>query len=166
MFKLIEDPQNQKAMTANFKAPLHVSKGMRQGMHISGKQLVGTLKKDMKAPKSGRTYRVYRGIGGSLLKRSRLHRASSKSEVPAIITGEFRKSIDFAVLGNSRLEFGSGSNGLAQKYAKVLELGSSKMAARKPLGRTVKKLQNQVKTNISKQINKNLKELGFKVKKT
>jgi len=166
MFKLIESPQNEKSIVAVFKAPLHIAKGIRQGSAISGKALVSDLRKSMKETKSGKTYRVYKGIGGKKLKRSRLHIASSSSQTPAIITGNFRKSIDFKVLGSSRLEFGSGSRGFAKDYARVLELGSSKMAARKPLGRTVEKLGNQVAHNISKQINKGLKSLGFKIRKT
>ena len=83
--------------------------------------------------------------------------------MPGVITGAFSKSVDFAVRGNRTLEFGSGSEGLAKKYAKVLELGSSRMAARKPLGRTVKQLGNKVNTNIVKQINKQIRSLGFNV---
>jgi HK97 gp10 family phage protein len=165
MFRLIEDAQNHKSDAAFRKLPAHITKGIRMGAYISGKQLVADLRKDMSKKKSGRRYRVYSGVGGAL-NRPRLHKASGENETPAVITGRFRKSIDFKVLGNKTLEFGSGANGLAKDYAKILEVGSSKMAARKPLGRTVKKLQNQVNTNIVKEINKQQKLLGFKVTKT
>lgn len=163
MFKLVEDSNNRKSILANAKLPNHVSKGIRRGAYISGKELVADLKQDMKAGKSGKTYKIYKGVGGKSLKRSRLHKASAAGESPAVITGEFRKSIDFVVRGSKQLEFGSGSGGLATKYAKILELGSSKMAARRPLGRTVSKLQNQVKTNITRELNKQIKAAGFKV---
>lgn len=166
MFKLIPSPNNVKVTQATLQSPIAVSKGIRQGMYTSGKELVGTLRSDMKAPKSGRTYKIYRGRNNALLKRPRLHRASSPSEVPAVITGEFSKSVDFSVKGDSRLEFGSGDRGLAKKYARALELGTSIMAARKPLGRTVKKLQGQLRSNITKRINGNLKHIGIKVNKT
>jgi len=156
-FKLIEDPSNEKTRNHFKELPKNISQAIRRGAYISGKQLVATLKKDMSTKKSGKSYKVYTGVGGAL-KRPRLHKASSPRETPAVITGKFRKSIDFAVLGNSTLEFGSGSEGLAKDYAKVLELGSSKMAARQPLGRTVKKLQNQVRTNIKKEIDKVCKQ--------
>lgn len=164
MFKLIEDPQNKKVMMANAKLPNHISKGIRKGAYISGKALVAELRSDMNRSKSGKTYKVTTGIGGKVLKKPRLHRASSSSEAPAVISGEFRKSVDFLVRGNRTLEFGSGNEGLAKDYAEVLELGSDKMAARKPLGRTVKKLENQVKTNLAREVNKQIKAAGFNVK--
>ena len=164
MFKLIEDPQNKKVMMANAKLPNHISKGIRKGAYISGKALVAELRSDMNRSKSGKTYMVSTGIGGKVLKKPRLHRASSSSEAPAVISGEFRKSVDFLVRGNRTLEFGSGNEDLAKDYARVLELGSDKMAARKPLGRTVKKLENQVKTNLAREVNKQIKAAGFNVK--
>ena len=162
-FTMHEDSGNEKTYKANRDLPRHITKGIRMGAYISGKQLVADLRQDMSKTKSGRSYKIYKGVTGDL-KRPRLHKASSSSETPGVVTGEFRKSIDFAVRGNKTLEFGSGSEGLAKDYAKVLELGSSKMAARKPLGRTVKKLQNQVQTNIKKEINKQIKRLGFDLK--
>ena len=156
MFRLIEDPKNKKVLMQNAQLPKKISQAIRRGAYISGKQLVADLRQDMSKKKSGRTYKIYTGVGGAL-KRPRLHKASSPSETPAVITGKFRKSIDFKVRGNRTLEFGSGNEGLAKDYAKVLELGSSRMAARKPLGKTVRKLQNQVRTNIKKEIDKVIK---------
>jgi hypothetical protein len=161
-FKLIEDPKNHKSLLANQKLPKHITKGIRMGSYISGKQLVADLRADMQKRKSGRVYKIYRGVGGRL-SRPRNHRASSRFETPGIVTGEFRESIDFKVRGNKTLEFGSGSRNKAVEYAKALELGTSNIAARKPLGRTVKKLQNQVRTNIAKEINKQIESLGFNI---
>lgn len=161
MFRIIANPENEKVMMANAALPNHIAKGIRMGAYISGKQLVENLRKDMKLKKSGRTYKVYVGVSGAL-KKARLHTASAPSETPAVISGKFRKSVDFLVRGNRTLEFGSGNEGIAKEYAKVLELGSSKMAARKPLGRTVKKLEKQVKSNLETEINKQIKAAGFK----
>lgn len=164
MFRIIADKNNNKVQIAHAGFSNALAKGFRFGAYISGKELVSDLREDMKKPKHGRTYRVYKGIGGTKLKRPRLHKASSESEIPAIITGEFRKSVDFAVRGSKRLEFGSGNEGLAKKYAKALEFGSSKMAARKPIQRTAKKLQNQVNKNLSNSINKEVNKLGFNIR--
>lgn len=161
MFRIIANPENEKVMMANAALPNYITKGIRMGAYISGKQLVENLRKDMKLKKSGRTYKVYVGVSGAL-KKARLHTASAPSETPAVISGKFRKSVDFLVRGNRTLEFGSGNEGIAKEYAKVLELGSSKMAARKPLGRTVKKLEKQVKSNLETEINKQIKAAGFK----
>ena len=146
---------------ANAELPNHITKGIRMGAYISGKQLVENLRRDMGSRKSGKIYKIYRGVGGTLGK-PRLHTSSSSGETPAVISGKFRKSVDFLVRGNRTLEFGSGNEGIAKEYAKVLELGSSRMAARKPLGRTVKKLEREVNRNIETEINKQIKAAGFK----
>lgn len=154
----------KELINKNRRLPKHISRAIRRGGYISGKELVESLRKDMKQPKSGIFYRVYKGIGGKSLKRPRLHRASSPSETPGIITGEFRESVDFEMRGNKILEFGSGRNGLAS-YAKYLEEGTSKMKARKPIRRTVKKMGNKVNKNLVREINKEMKALGFNVRR-
>ena len=73
MFKIKEDPQNQRVMMANAKLPNHISKGIRKGAYISGKALVADLRSDMNKSKTGKTYKVYTGIGGKALKRPKLH---------------------------------------------------------------------------------------------
>jgi hypothetical protein len=132
---ITEDKNNQKTYRHNKQLPLALNRAIRRGRYISGKQLVANLKQDMRLPKSGRTYRIYKGVTGAL-KSSRLHKASSAYETPAVITGEFRSSIDFRVEGNTRLIFGSGSENKAKKYAEYLEDGTYKMAARKPINRS------------------------------
>lgn len=149
-------------LQTNNRLSKSISRGIRRGAYISGKELVADLKKDMSQKKSGRTYKIYKGVGGTL-NRPRLYRASAPNETPGVRTGNFRKSIDFEVRGNKRLEFGSGKNGLAD-YAEYLENGTSKMQARKPIGRTVDKFKNKVNSNITTEINKQIKALGFKIK--
>lgn len=162
-FKFIEDPGNDRVLRANLALSNQVSQAIRRGAYISGKSMVADLRADMSKTKGGKTYKVYKGRGGNALKRPRRHKASSANETPGVITGEFRKSVDFLVKGNRTLEFGSGNEGLAKDYAKILELGSSKMAARKPLGRTVHKFRSQVNSNITKEIKTKAKSLGFTI---
>lgn len=155
MFRIQENPKNRELFLFNKFMSKKMTTAIRRGAYVAGKELVKDLKQDMThVRKSGMRYKIYRGLGGRKLLSPRFHTASSPSETPAVISGEFRKSINFRVLGNRRLEFGSGDNGLASKYAKILELGSSKMAARKPLGRTVKKLEFQTRTTITKEVDK------------
>lgn len=163
-FRAIPNPNNKKIEIANAGLNDALTRGFRQGAYVSGKLLTEDLRRDMAGSKSGRLYRVYKGIGGKLLKKSRQHRASSEKETPGIITGNYRRSVDFLVRGNQSLEFGAGANGFAEKYARILEEGSSKMEARKPIKRTVDKLQNQVTSNLTKYVNNNIKGLGFNVK--
>lgn len=154
-FVLSQSPENQVAFKSFAAMSSHVKKGLRMGAYISGKQMTAFLKKEMtRKGRSGRQYLIYQGLGGRLLKKPRLHQASSPNEYPAVISGNFRKSIDFKVKGYSQLEFGSGANGLAKDYARALEFGTSKMAARQPVGRVVSQFGNKVMTNLTREINK------------
>lgn len=151
MIKVTSGNENNKTMKFLYEMPVELTKAIRQGFYISGKQLVADLNKDMKMPKSGRAYKVYRGVTGKL-KKPKFHIASAPSETPAIITGKFRKSVDFAVRGNRTLEF--GANESAPEYAEFLEKGTSKMEAREPFKRTVLKLKDKIKSNVDIQIKK------------
>ena len=146
MIKVKDGSQNQKTLKFLYELPVELTKAIRQGFYTSGKELVVDLNKDMKAPKSGKGYKVYKGIGGGKLKKPKLHIASAPSETPAVITGKFRKSVDFAVRGNRQLEFGANEN--APEYAKFLEEGTSKMQAREPFKRIVMKNKDKIKRNI------------------
>lgn len=159
MIKVKTGSDNEKTMKFLYELPVDLTKAIRQGFYTSGKQLVADLNKDMKAPKSGRTYKVYRGVSGKL-KKPKLHVASAPSETPAIITGKFRKSVDFAVRGNRTLEF--GANESAPEYAEFLEKGTSKMQAREPFKRTVLKLKDKIKSNIDIQLKKALEGRKWK----
>ena len=149
MIKVTEGLENAKTMKFLYEMPIELTKAIREGFYVSGKQLVVDLNKDMKAPKSGRKYKVYGGVSGKLQK-PRLHTASAPNQTPAVITGAFRKSVDFAVRGNRTLEF--GANQSAPVYAEFLENGTSKMEAREPFKRTVLKNKEKIKSNIDTRI--------------
>lgn len=92
MFKFIEDPITDRTLKATQAMPQNVKKGLRMGAYKVGKQLTDDLKKEMtKKGRSGRTYKIYRGLGGRLLGKPRLHRASASHELPAVISGDYRK---------------------------------------------------------------------------
>jgi hypothetical protein len=154
MIKVKAGSSNEKTMKFLYELPVEITKAIRQGFFTSGKELVKDLNKDMKAPKSGRAYKVYRGKRGGKLKKPRIHVASAPSETPAINTGKFKKSVEFAVRGNRTLEF--GANQSAPEYAEFLEKGTSKMEAREPFKRTVLKLKDKIKSNIDIQLKKAL----------
>ena len=164
-FRVFANPENNKISIAHAGLANALTTGFRTGAYISGKQLVKDLRDDMAKPKTGRSYRLYVGRTGKTLKQARIQRASSPNETPAIRSGNYRKSIDFLVRGAKQLEFGAGANGFAEDYAKFLEEGTSRMEARKPIGRTVEKLQGQVKENIVKNVNRSVVSLGFNVKR-
>lgn len=151
MIRVTEGSENAKTMKFLYELPVELTRAIRQGFYVSGKQLVADLNKDMRAPKSGKKYKVYKGVGGKLSK-PRLHTASAPSQTPAVITGAFRKSVDFKVRGNRELEF--GANQSAPVYAEFLENGTSKMEARQPFKRTVLKNKERIKSNIDTRIKK------------
>jgi hypothetical protein len=132
-----------------------VEDALLRGAWISGKELVKDITSRMtKKDKSGRKYLIYKGIGGVRLKNPRLHTASAPLEYPAVITGKLRKSTDFEVTGKKQLTLGFRKEGFDFPYGKLLEEGGGKIKARKPIAQTVKRLGNQVETNISKEIEK------------
>jgi hypothetical protein len=143
------------------QVPHSIKVGLRRGAYIAGKTLTKYTRDQMThGAKTGRLYKIYRGIGGRRLANVRLHRASGPGEYPAVVTGALRKSVDFKVRGHRVLEFGANT-----EYAKALEVGSRKLAPRRYLKQTVVKLKSRVSTDISREINKSLKQKGFDVKK-
>jgi hypothetical protein len=142
-------PNNKKTLDLINDSPHRFRTGARRGFAINGRMLVAdVITKMNKKPKGGRSYKIYRGLGGRKLKRARIHIASTPSEYPAVITGALRKSVDFKILGFSEMEFGAGNNRV--KYAKPLEKRN------KYLTRTVAATSNQFKINLNREIRKQL----------
>jgi len=141
----------------NRSLPFEITNAFRKTAYQAGKTLLSWIKQDMKKPKTGRVYKSYFGVKGKY-KQARFIRASAPSETPAVRTGNFRKSIDFTVIGNTKLEWGSGK-GTATNYAKALEFGTKKMQPRQPLQRSMKANDGAIKAmsiaNIKKTIFKN-----------
>ena len=91
--------------------------GIRQAFFQHGKLVQRTARhKIINPPKTGRLYNV----PGT----NRRHRASAPGEAPANLSGALQRSIDFKVSTNE-LEVGADTH-----YAKRLELGDDKIAAR------------------------------------
>lgn len=123
-----------------------VQKAIRQGAYDSGRELSRELKTELtKKGRSGRRYKVYKGIGGRKLARPRMHIASTHDEIPATITGAFRNSINFLVKTYRYLEFGTTDE---KGKASFLE------KTRKPIGKTVDKNQLLVQKNIRDHLKK------------
>jgi HK97 gp10 family phage protein len=163
-FKFKEGPDNKLTIRALIKMPTEIRKGIRKGAYITGKQLVADTREKMtRGSRSGKLYKIYRGLGGRRLSSPRIHRASGANEYPGVVSGRLRNSVDFKVRGADRLEFGAGDNTV--QYAKFLETGTSKIAPRKYLKQTINRLQSQTKTNLSRELNKSISQLGFKVTK-
>ena len=143
----------------NRNLPAEISNAFRKTAYQGGKILLSWIRQDMKQPKTGRVYKSYFGVKGKY-KQARFITASAPSETPAIRTGNFRKSIDFTVIGNTKLEWGSGK-GTATNYARALEFGTQKMQARQQLQRSMRANDGAIKAmsiaNIKKTIFKNVR---------
>ncbi len=159
-FKLIIGSETKKTLLDLSRMPQEVKRGIRRGAYLIGKELVKETRERINdKPKGGRTYKIYKGIGGRSLNRPRLHKASAPNEAPAVITGRLRKTIDFKVRGSKSLEFGAGSSQV--KYARILEVGGTtgrggrtKIKARNYLRNTTRKLSNKVKITLRREVNK------------
>lgn len=153
IFKIHEPLNTKKGIEFTKRLAPHIALAIRLGMEQSGKELRAYTKEQMvKGAKTGRVYKVYTGLNGRKLANPKFHRASAGGEFPARRSGNLFRSIDFTVFGSKRLEFGAKA-----RYAKYLELGTSKMAPREFLKQTVKKLDKQTQINIVKRINQAIK---------
>ena len=149
MINVKSSPQNAKVFKLINNQPHLFRTGARRGFHINGKIIVNDVVSKMnKKPKSGKSYKIYTGIGGKSLRSPRKHIASTPDEYPGVISGDLRKSVDFLVKGYSRMEFGAGNNQV--KYAKHLEKRN------KYLRRTMKATSNQFKENLNREIRKSM----------
>lgn len=115
--------------------------GVRAALIQVGQDLVRyTVTGIERGPKTGRQYGVYkkdgikklypvRGSNGKV----RLHQASGPNEYPAILNGDYVRSIKFEKRGSLDIDFGS-----TDKKAPWLENGTPKMAPRNPIKNSVK----------------------------
>lgn len=153
IFRIHEPLRTTRAINFTKRLAPHIALAIRLGMEQSGRELRAYTKEQMvKGAKTGRVYKVYTGLNGRKLTNPKFHRASAGGEFPARRSGNLFRSIDFTVFGSKRLEFGAKA-----RYAKYLELGTSKMAPREFLKQTVKKLDKQTQINIVKRINQAIK---------
>jgi hypothetical protein len=168
---LIVDPNNRKA-EIQIKNIIRYSKtGIRRGFYYLGKDFVSESKKLIrKKPKTGRTYKIRKVIGGRLVR----HVASAPGEAPARITGALLNSLDFDVQGSDRMEFGSkrktqyiqraigsgftvkGIRKTQVEYPRFLELGTSKMAKRPYLLPSIKNNERNAREHFTREIKKAL----------
>lgn len=97
--------------------------GIRKAFHKIGRDLKGEFKRQVLAKnKTGRLYKI----------RGKLHQSSAPQETPANLTGNYRKSIGYAVSG-TEMAFGNDA-----EYAGFLENGTSRMRKRPGLRNTIK----------------------------
>ena len=91
----------------------------------------------------GRSGRQYR-IPGT----QKYYTASSPGEPPAVATAELRQSVSTEVVGDGRNTV--GMVGTDKNYGKMLEYGTSKMAARPWLFKSFQKASDKIKSILSR----------------
>lgn len=122
--EFIGSAQNRQAWGSASNIAVATRAGIRFGLYNLGKDLKKTINKEIldKKSKRGIVY-IVRGRRGQ--GRKRKHRSSAPGQTAANITGDYRRSVGYNVSGTSFLEFGASA-----EYAKFLELGTKRMAAR------------------------------------
>jgi hypothetical protein len=112
-------------------------KGIKM-MSFIGKDTTKLIKQKSLEKKTGKIYFIYTKNGTK-----KKHIASSPSEFPAKITGNYNRGLASVVKGVDKLVIGN-----TVKYSPFLERGTSKMARREPLQRGVIEILR--KNNIKK----------------
>ena len=141
---------NNRAVMLRMQRMTSASKrGMYKGWIESGQSLRRDAAKEiLRHPKSGRIYTVRKGRAGRgpLVR----HRASSPGETHANITGRTRRSLSWKTSGFDEMAFGYGvasnKQGNPPDYAKDLEFGTSRMAARPSLQNAIKSNTRNIQT--------------------
>lgn len=142
-----EDPNNRKAFIQIDNTIKLTKRGIRQGFYQVGKVLRASANTDILAKdKTGVVYRIRRG------KVIRNHRASSKGQTFANLSGAARKTLGYEVKGASELEFGFRKNEETH-YTKILETSLNRPA----LGNAVKKESGNAVTILENELKKSLR---------
>ena len=120
---------------------------MRHALFDSGKQLKSTANEEiLHGKKSGRIYKVRSRSG-----RVRRHRSSAPGETHANLTGATRRSLSWKVRGHKQLTFGYGIvRGDAPVYARRLEKGGGKLAARPTLANSLQANRRNIQNNLER----------------
>lgn len=115
------DPKNRHVTFKISKLSKTHMSALRDAMFDMGKKIKTTGKRRINNSGKLGKYYTYNGIK---------YRASAAGQDPANRSGAYKRSIDYTVRGYQELEFGVGV-----KYAKWLNMGTSRMKARPHLRR-------------------------------
>ena len=147
--KIISSPNNKSV----FKKLCNIASNFKEGVHeayiVIGRDLIRTNQKDFRAPKGGRIYN-YR-LNGRTIR----HRASAPGEPPALLTGKLEKSLSAKTSGFTSLTYSAGNEDVI--YAGFLEYGTSKMAPRPYLIKSIRDNQGNIIDNFYNHIGRRLK---------
>lgn len=141
---------------AAFKSIRNINKNTKKGINRGFIQERLPMKKatidSMEEAKRGNDYWVYYNTSGQKLKRGRWHRASSKEETPAVLSGKLKRSLGFTI-----------------KYGKMLTYGANTPYARKHensgrtyLGKTIRRKQTELGDRIGRNVCHCLNNQGAK----
>jgi len=119
-----------------------IAEELNKGLFAVAKKVEGETKRSiLNGQKSGRFYR----------RRTVVHRASAPGEAPASDTGRLVNSINSTV-ETAKAEAVIKAGGGLVRYARMLEFGTAKMAARPFLFPTVERLRNWIVERLNKSL--------------
>jgi HK97 gp10 family phage protein len=158
-FDIQSDPQNSQSFIVMKNIDANMARAIRQGFYFAGKDMVRYCReKIVEKNKTGRLYMLSKERTNKGIKKiARVkHRASAAGEFPANFTGNLQRSIDFGVQGWDQMDFGARNedNKHGINYAKYLEKGTPKMAARPFLKPTIEARQKNCQGFITHEVNK------------
>ena len=123
--------------------PGAVAKPVREAIATSAKQIESEMQRSMRGPKTGRIYK----------RKSVTHRASAPDEAPAVDTGILRSSLAVKVDADG-LGASIGVHDVTRvKYARHLEYGTQKMAARPFIFPAFEKHKSKSRARIAEAVN-------------
>ena len=148
--KIVSSPSNERVFTNIKRLPNSFKAGVHEAYIEIGKYLKRTIKKDLNDEKHGIIY--IKRLRGRLVR----HHASAPGEPPATFTGDLERTISTKTSGYRDLNLSAGGGRV--DYARSLEFGSSGVAKRPYLSKSIRDNErNTIESfykNISKRINK------------
>lgn len=116
MMRVNQDPKNKKTFVDIENLTRKHKKAIRNANYDIGRESQNETRKSIN--NTGKTGKLYK-IG------NRVHRASSKGQAPANLSGKLKRSVDYSVRGHKQSEFG-----YKELYGKFLEDGTKNMGER------------------------------------
>ncbi len=165
MFEVKQSYENNQVYIQVGRITRNIKTGIRKAYYYVGKDVLSYLDKKMKEKKDGRLYSSSRTVNskknGTIVTKKRIYsyRASKPGEIAYSkspgTTGKLRKSRKYQVQGSDSL-----SISLNTPYAKYLEEGTARMAARPNLKLSVKENLEQAASHFEREIKRQLEKNG------
>lgn len=146
---IVTDSATREVLVTIKDLEKNTKEGIREGFEMMGAGLVRTFENQaLNEPKFGREYRTKDKNGVT-----RIHRASAAKQSPALLSGNYFRSVYWKSHGSNGMEFGNTA-----EYAEYLELGTKKMEARPGLLNAITASLKNSRLYLEEALDKNIKQ--------